>query len=77
MPLVLVGGVNLAFSVVSGDLLWPDRRRPAIRRRSVPDSVMPLVLLGALKLALGVVLVDRGAVQAAVRYSLMSPAQVG
>ena len=37
---------------------------------------MRLVLLGTLKLAGSVVLVDRGAVQAAVRYSLMSPAQV-
>jgi hypothetical protein len=41
----------------------------------LPDSVM--VLAGALELALGVLLVDQGAVQAAVRYSLMSPAQVG
>jgi hypothetical protein len=38
--------------------------------------VMRLVLSDALKLALAVVLVDRGVVQAAVRYSLMSPAQV-
>jgi hypothetical protein len=60
MPLVLLGALNLAVSVVSVDLLVP-RSRPVIRRRSVPDSVMPLVLLGALKLALGVVLVDRGA----------------
>lgn len=37
---------------------------------------MRLVLLGALKLAVSVVLVDPGAVQAAVGYSLMSPAQV-
>jgi hypothetical protein len=43
----------------------------------LPDSVMRLVLAGTLKLALGVLLVDQGAVQAAVRYSLMSPAQVG
>ena len=61
MPLVLLGGLNLAVSVVSVDLLVPERSRPAIRRRSVPDSVMPIVLLGALKMALGVVLVDRGA----------------
>ena len=42
-----------------------------------PVSVMPLVLLGALKLAVSVVLVDHGMGQAAVRYSLMSPAQAG
>ncbi len=43
----------------------------------LPDSVMLLESAGTLKLALGVLLVDQGAVQAAVRYSLMSPAQVG
>ncbi|WP_020379511.1 hypothetical protein [Candidatus Microthrix parvicella] len=43
----------------------------------LPDSVMLLVLAGTLKPALGVLLLDQGAVQAAVRYSLISPAQVG
>jgi|GEM_PF-4074115 hypothetical protein len=38
---------------------------------------MLLVLAGTLKLALGVLLVDQGAVQAAVRYWLISPARVG
>lgn len=37
---------------------------------------MRLVLQGASNLAVSVVLVDREAAQAAVRYSLMSPAQV-
>ncbi len=46
-------------------------------RRPGTDSVMSFVLRGALKLTFGVVLVDRGVVQAAVRFWLMSPAQVG
>jgi hypothetical protein len=52
------------------------RSHPALRRQPVPGSVRWFVLSDALKLALAVVLVDRGVVQAAVRYSLMSPAQV-
>ena len=52
------------------------RSHPALRRQPVPCSVRWFVLSDALKLALAVVLVDRGVVQAAVRYSLMSPAQV-